>query len=89
MVESERFAWRRVVALLSRGSEVETIAHVLARPDPPPIIESPGGGVARHQNTSDINPIFPVKKIKIYTPAQIDALNMLLTPDGSIPALRG
>lgn len=44
MVESERFAWRSVVALLSRGSEVETIAHVLARPDPPPIIESPGGG---------------------------------------------
>lgn len=44
MVESERFAWHSVVALLSRGSEVETIAHVLARPDPPPIIESGGGG---------------------------------------------
>lgn len=89
MVESERFAWRRVVALLSRGSEVETIAHVLARPDPPPIGGSGGGRVAWHQNTSDISPKLPGKKTKINTPAQIDALNMPLTPDGSIRALRG
>lgn len=80
-------AQRRCFALEGLGSRDDCPRAREARPTPYQWVGGRGG--ARHQNNSDISPKLTMKKIKIYKPAQIDALNMLEKPGLLIPALRG